>query len=69
MKLDEFFAGAAGGCQAPGCTHPHESVVMSPACHKGSATFIEADAKKRTFKITCSTCNKVVVTVECPFLN
>jgi hypothetical protein len=69
MTLEEFFTGAAAGCQMPGCTHPHESVVMSPACHKGSPTFVEVDAKARTIKITCATCNKAVATVACPFVN
>lgn len=69
MTLEEFFAGAAQGCEAPGCTHPHEEVVMNPACHVGSPTLVEVDARKRTIKILCSVCQKTVANVVCPFIN
>ena len=69
MKLEEFFAGAAAGCQEPGCTHPHEEVVMHGACHKDTPTWMTVDAKKRTITISCSKCDKKVATIECPFVN
>jgi hypothetical protein len=69
VKLEDFFRGAAGGCQAPGCTHPHGEVVMHARCHPDAATFVTVDAKKRTIKITCADCDKLIANVECPFVN
>jgi hypothetical protein len=69
MKIEEFFASVAGGCQAPECTHPHDAVVLNARCHPGSGTDIEVDSKKRTVRMRCHVCHVVIARIEFPFIN
>jgi len=64
MTIDDLFKSAAGGCQAPGCTHKHGAVVLHSGCHPGSPTWVSVDASKGTLQVACSVCNLPIITIK-----
>lgn len=64
MTIDEVFKEASGGCQAPGCNCKKGEIVLSPACHPGSGTFVGVDAARGVMRVSCAICNKTVLTIN-----
>jgi len=54
----------AQGCQTPGCTHKHTSLVVVARCHPKAGINAIIDSVTQTIAIRCRECEQTVVKIK-----
>jgi len=64
LNLEDLERLAGGGCQVPGCTHPHSGALYVHArCHLGAGNEVSYVLGSGVLRIACRVCKKVIAEV------